>query len=278
VSGRIAWLLNFGAEEALLGGSSRSPPDWEGLAARTGLVREGDVLVRSDTSAEEVARCEGRAWVPEGGARRALARLGVSLRPEIADAVLVKVLGRRSQAELGPTLEGERWVERIEDLPRFGTGERWVAKREHSCAGRGRRIWLGEPVEEDRAWIERALAQGGLIVEPWVERSADYGLHGWLGGEALMVGEPTVQRVSERGAWIASERAPAGSLSAGEERALRAELVRAAEWLERAGYRGPFGVDAFRIADGKFRARCEVNARYSMGWVIGMAGRRPDVG
>jgi hypothetical protein len=48
-----------------------------------------------------------------------------------------------------------------------------------------------------------------------------------------------------------------------------------------AGYYGPFGIDAFRWRDqnGKqqWNPRCEINARYSMGWSIGMGQSRPDL-
>ena len=51
--------------------------------------------------------------------------------------------------------------------------------------------------------------------------------------------------------------------------------------LREAGYFGPFGVDAFAWEDElgarRFQPRCEVNARYSMGWAAGMGALRPDL-
>jgi hypothetical protein len=54
-----------------------------------------------------------------------------------------------------------------------------------------------------------------------------------------------------------------------------------AQALLEAGYFGPFGIDAFRWVDRagveRFNPRCEINARYSMGWAVGMGSRRPDL-
>ena len=50
--------------------------------------------------------------------------------------------------------------------------------------------------------------------------------------------------------------------------------------LRRAGYFGPFGLDAFhyRGSDGalRFHGCSDVNARFSMAWGIGMGGWRPS--
>ena len=65
------------------------------------------------------------------------------------------------------------------------------------------------------------------------------------------------------------------------EASLREELDRAAEALRAAGYFGPFGIDAFTWEgdDGTvhLHRRSEINARYSMGWAIGMGDARPDL-
>jgi hypothetical protein len=135
----------------------------------------------------------------------------------------------------------------------------------------------------EERWIDASLAGGdGILAEPWVERDADFGLHGHVAeGGAIALGEPTSQRCDARGAWISSERAAHGELEAAEERALFAAAEQAADALARAGYFGPFGVDAFRYRDARgdlvFDPRCEINARYSMGWAVGMGALRPDL-
>jgi hypothetical protein len=55
---------------------------------------------------------------------------------------------------------------------------------------------------------------------------------------------------------------------------LRSALAEAAHALAKIGYAGPFGIDAFRYRDAagetRFCACCDVNARYTMGFVVGM--------
>jgi len=94
-------------------------------------------------------------------------------------------------------------------------------------------------------------------------------------GGACVLGDVTVQRCDEHGAWVFSEQARPTDLGDDEQLALRRETARAAEALHAAGYFGPFGVDAYRYRDDAgalcFNPRSEVNARYSMGWGVGMA-------
>jgi hypothetical protein len=100
----------------------------------------------------------------------------------------------------------------------------------------------------------------------------------WLAQDrSVCVGVPVRQSCDARGAWLASE--PLSSASAAESEVgpeLVGEAKHVAVALAEAGYFGPFGVDAFsyRGADGAtcFQRRSEVNARYSMGFAIGLAG------
>ena len=87
----------------------------------------------------------------------------------------------------------------------------------------------------------------------------------------------TRQRIDPRGAWQGTELAADADVEPG----LRAELVRVAEALRGAGYFGPFGIDAFTW-EGEggtvhLHRRSEINARYSMGWAVGMGDARPDL-
>lgn len=280
---RVAWVLNFAAEEAL----GRPPAPLAAARAlahaeATGLLAPGDRLVTAETTPAEVAGAAGRAWIPDGWARARLASLGVGLEPALPEGVLRRVLSRRFSHDLGATLPGERWVEDVEAVRELASrGGAWVAKRALSCAGRGRRLLRGAPSDADLRWVDRSLALGGLLVEPWVERTFDCALHGFASERGLELGRPTVLHNGPLGAWERSAPAAPGELLPEEERALAEEVERAGRALLAAGYRGPFGVDAFRWRDGaaaRFRPRCEINARYSMGWALGMAGRRPDRG
>jgi hypothetical protein len=133
-----------------------------------------------------------------------------------------------------------------------------------------------------RGWIEASLRSfGALVVEPWVNREADFGQHGYLtGAGALVLGAPTRQQMAPEGAWMGSERVSPGDLGVEEAELLAGALREAGLALRAAGYFGPFGVDAFRWRDEhgrlQFDPRCEINARYSMGWAVGMGEQRPD--
>jgi hypothetical protein len=134
-----------------------------------------------------------------------------------------------------------------------------------------------------RSWIEASLRHSGaLVVEPWVERIADFGLHGYLSATGTVtLGEPTLQVMTEDGAWLESRRVRSGELGRDEAYSFAMTAQAAGDALARAGYFGPFGIDAFRWRDenGKphWNPRCEINARYSMGWAIGMGHVRPDL-
>lgn len=123
----------------------------------------------------------------------------------------------------------------------------------------------------------------GLQIEPFVARSGDYALHGYVrpSGEVVL-GEPTRQACDATGAWLSTTRAEPGDLSIDEQSALVREARAAGESLHAAGYFGPFGVDAFRFegegGSSRFNPRCEINARYSMGWAVGLGETRPDRG
>ncbi len=115
----------------------------------------------------------------------------------------------------------------------------------------------------------------GLLVEPLVERELDCALHGFLTPDgALVLGQPTVQQVDASGMWVATHVAPGDVLTERERETLEHHARDTAAALHQAGYFGPFGLDAFRWRDpegaSQFQPRCELNARYSMGWAVGM--------
>ena len=128
----------------------------------------------------------------------------------------------------------------------------------------------------DRTMLASAIAEDGVQIEPEVPIVAEYGLHGVVGPAGDVTTFALVrQRCDARGAWLATERA---SLASDDERAIADAVTREAERaggaLARAGYFGPFGVDAFtyRGASGAVavQPRSEVNARYGMGFAVGV--------
>jgi hypothetical protein len=290
---RRAWFLNFDAEAELADPSARTPSRaiakrGEALATRVGALLDPDDLILGEAGAALPTDVRGAsAWCPTPRALAAIARAGLDAPVAPAFAVLRLVNHRRFSAALGRALPGARYVVTRAALDAAIAGPsptgRWLLKRPFGFAARGRvRVGPDAPDAVAERWIAASLATGeGLEVEPWVERDGDYGLHGYLDrAGALTLGEPTAQRCDEGGAWLASARAERGELAPPELSALLAAAAAAAAALRAAGYFGPFGVDAFRFRDAggglAFEPRCEINARYSMGWAVGMGDRRPD--
>ncbi|APR77786.1 Hypothetical protein A7982_03133 [Minicystis rosea] len=289
-----AWFFNFDADAELADPSARTPSRASLARARAlvekvrALLAPGDILVPDPPSDDALAAgCVGRAWCPTPRALDALTRAGARLPPTPSPATLRRVNHRRFSTDLGRALPQARWINTRADLDRTlaepsPTGL-WLLRRPFGFAGRGR-LRL-DPSRRDAVterWIETTLAAGeGLEAAPWVERTFDCALHGHLSRQGtLVLGAPTVQRCDDTGAWLGSDPAGAGDLAPGERLALVAAAEQAAEALREARYFGPFGIDAFRFrdADGalRFEPRCEINARYSMGWAVGMGALRPD--
>jgi hypothetical protein len=119
----------------------------------------------------------------------------------------------------------------------------------------------------------------GLQVEPRVRLLGEFALHGYMDAKgSWALGRPTEQRMGPGGAWAASVLAE-GSLASPERDALVHAAGVAAERLRDAGYTGPFNIDAFRYEDAAggtaFHPLSELNARFSMGWSVGMGGAAP---
>jgi hypothetical protein len=288
VAGRVAWLLNLDAEDEL-----RSPgPTTTSAATRSriealvpllqgSLVAPGDLVL--DPAAivpGSASGLRGEAWCPTPGALGALRRAGAFLPEAPSLSALRQANSRALCASLGQPLPGavyELLEDEVEQAVRgpSPTGQ-WLLKRPFGFAGRGRlRVAEGALTDDARRWVRASLRGGqGLQVEPWMERQGDFALHGLLGADgSLSLGKPTRQVCTPLGVWERSERAP-DALSPGELGALVEATREAAAALTRVGYFGPFNVDAFRYLDARgrlaFNPRCEINARYSMGWATGM--------
>jgi len=290
---RRIWLLNFDADEELARPLGYSPSAalltrFESLVSRLGgLIPDGDAIIEEwkPTRAPD-GPFEGRAFCPTPRALRVLAQAGAVLGPAPSALVLARVNHRAFSADLGQSLPGARFVATREELEATLASARgpWLLKRPFGFAGRGRqRLRNGEIDAAVEPFVRASLAAGqGLQVEPWVDRTVDVALHGFVGASgAITIGKPTLQRVDDSGAWIESTALPSDMLTTDESRQLQTEAERAAEALVGAGYFVPFGIDAFRYRDPKgllrFNPRSEINARYSMGWAVGMGDARPDL-
>jgi hypothetical protein len=294
----VAWVLNLDAEDELARKLGHHTPT-DAMTARVesllqrleALFAPGDTVlwpVRSDGPATR-RDVLGRAWCPTPWALRRMAQAGVRVPTAPSLAVLRRVNHRRFAHALGQALpatghaedaaELEALLEQTAALEAVSGEVCWLLKRPWGYAGRGRRKLRPGPVSAaDQAWIDASLRTGeGLQVEPFVARELDCALHGWLAADGeCTLGAPTVQQLDGSGAWQGTTLAGPGELTRDELAALQAAARQTAQALQAAGYFGPFGLDAFRwrtpAGQARFQPRCELNARYSMGWAVGMGG------
>jgi hypothetical protein len=202
--------------------------------------------------------------------------------------VLREVNGRAFASSLGPTLPDGAFLRdlqvaltRVTEPPPSGLSTRWRAKRAWGMAGRGqRRIDPTGIGGADVAFLETAIADGGVQLEPDVRIERELAIHGWLASDGSMRrGAVVLQECDARGQWLASRRPGAGEVGPPLEKVLAFELSLVSVALARAGYFGPFGIDAFeyRTAAGELalQPRSEINARYSMGFAAGFGPPLP---
>ena len=285
---RAAFVLNLDVEDELRLGdahtTSRATRERIGsLASRLSDLTCDALLVDPWSPVPGSAiGLEGRAWCPTPRALRSLTIAGATLPDAPAIDVLRHVNHRRFAADLGRTLPDAWFVTTVDDACRQlmvppSEGSMWLVKPALGFAGRGHLLVPPGPLDtRTLAAITQLIAvDGGVQIEPRVDRTHDFALHGSLSSRGDVVyGAPTVVDVDARGAWRATRRASTDDLDDDERVALHRAADRVASALVSAGYFGPFNIDAFRWRDRnnsrKFDARCEVNARFSMGWAIGM--------
>lgn len=285
------WVLNLDGDDELRDGRPRDvhaalerrPLLLEALAP---LLGGGSHLARG---ARALQGALGLAFCATPSARARLLAAGARPAPTPDLAVLRHVADRRFAAALPGGIPGALVAKEVADVERALADpghEGFVLKRLFGFAGRGRRLAPPGPLDAaTAAFVARALdADGALVVEPWMVRTGDFGIHGFLeqGGAvagALHLGRVTVQTVSGAGTWQASRLASEEDLPSPLADRLRALALDGANALRDAGYFGPFGLDAIRWRGegGERLGRCEINARYTMGWALGMGELRPDL-
>lgn len=164
---------------------------------------------------------------------------------------------------------------------------RIVIKESLGLAGHNAiRLWEPELLATQRQWMSNALQGGGqLVVEPWLERAADFSVQLEMGSRHLKLVGFTGLINDRKGQFQANSAAPnfdrrfpanvtasfpeALNVFGGLQR-LYAEIFSLLETeLREAGFVGPVGIDAFvyRTAEGVCRLKpiVEINPRYTMG-------------
>jgi len=183
---------------------------------------------------------------------------------------------------LGVALPGARVVASLAELDDHVAGfagRAWVCKARWTAAGRDRAHGRGADVTGQlRVRLGRMLERfGPLVFEPWLDRVADLGVCGQIAGDGAVTVEPPHGLVSDaRGGFLGIELAPAIDPAIAEPLQATARAAAAAVAAQ-TGYRGPFAVDAFVYRDSGARhlhPLCELNARYTFGWIARALARR----
>jgi hypothetical protein len=185
--------------------------------------------------------------------------------PEVVATVNHRSFHLKVARELGCALPGARMVESLADLDVPGP---WVVKAPYSASGRSRYIHREEGVLTDPKalrTVERLFElHGPLLFEPWMDRTADFGASAILTASGLRILGFHRQTVDIKGQFAGIElieETPPG---------MREAVEGAGRALQRAGYVGPFGIDAweYRTPDGlAFNPLGEINARMTFGLV-----------
>jgi len=157
---------------------------------------------------------------------------------------------------------------------------RFVLKAPWSSSGRSRAIMsadeLRQPGPGER--VARLFAgHGELLFEPWMERSGDYGCAALATGDGVDLIGLHSQELDPRdgrflGLLLESGGAPFSGLSAIERVTLEETARTVGTRLAERGYRGPFGLDAWRYVtaggEQRFHPLGEINVRMTMGLVV----------
>ena len=201
-------------------------------------------------------------------------RTGVPARPDLQWAApSAKAANDRRLAQRVLALPGAFVAERLEQLDQLAPPGAWIAKAPWTAAGRDR---VRLPLDaETRRYAAKLLARHrALVVEPWCERLLDVGVCAHTDGT---VHAPHGLLVDARGGFVGIDLAPP-PLTTAERDQLEAAVEAARRAIVATGYRGPFAIDAFRHTGG-FHALCEINARYTFGWIArALGGRRLGFG
>jgi hypothetical protein len=208
-------------------------------------------------------------------------------------AILREVLSGRagsswlcSESEAGTAADTLEEALRVITEFRRGGHHKLVVKEALGVAGHNSiRLWEPELLAAQRKWMANALAHGRqLVIEPWLERARDFSVQFEMGPAGLKLCGFTGLVTDLKGQFLANWAAPdfarhlptqvtarlSAKISASHLVDFYEEVRERLEGeLQRAGYQGPAGVDAFvyRAREGGCRLKpiVEMNPRYTMG-------------
>lgn len=231
----------------------------------SGPVEPADELLAWCETPQAVAlRKQPRSLVSDLPLHELLWRLPVP-PPAVVAKVHHRAFHLQVAEELGCALPGARMVESLAELDRIfpSAPSAWVVKAPLSASGRSRYIERKGPLLSDpksRRTVERLFeAHGPLLFEPWMERMDDFGCSALLIESGLRIVGFHRQIVDVKGQFAGIEL-PA------EAPELKRIVERVANALRRAGYVGPFGIDAWAYKNA-FNPLGEINARMTFGLV-----------
>jgi hypothetical protein len=269
---------------------SPAPVDPESVPEIPGLPRpvfESGPLRDLPPADEVLAWCETPAAVAHrGGARPPseipwdaplhdlLWRLPTA-PPSVVATVHHRAFCLQIAEEIGCALPGARMVESLAELERAlrAAPPAWVVKAPLSASGRSRFIERnGQALADPKArrTVERLFEiHGPLLFEPWMERTEDFGVSALLGPDTLKIVGIHGQRIDRKGQFLRIDLHP--DLCGQDRDQLLRTVEEVAAALRRAGYLGPFGIDAWRYRrdDGALilNPLGEINARMTFGLV-----------
>ncbi|MEY2935659.1 MAG: hypothetical protein RL033_6408 [Pseudomonadota bacterium] len=283
------WLFNLDAERELASSGPYQTPlrlsslfqPWTDQAARSLLDPEDLRLEQWSPGLPTATPPLGACWSPTPSALLRLTKAGLPLPPSPAVEVLRRVCHRQFYLSLGGGAPGACFItdsERLEEVLAARASAPWLFKRPFGFAGRGQRRMGATLSADDRRWLADGLRLGGLLAEPWLELECELSVHGFVAPDgSLRLGRLCKQRTDAWRAWLSTDPLASDELKEADRRALFDSAERVAESLLEAGYFGPFGIDAYtwRDATGKtlLNPLGELNARYTMGYGVGMAAR-----
>ena len=171
---RRVWFLNLDAERELA--RPTRPPRLDHGRFTDPLI--GTLVPNGDEVAQPGVDYTGyraMAWCPTAGIRALVLRAGAAFSADTPPPELIaRVVGRDFIArERGLALPGATYVDRAEDLEQAlaieSPTERLLLRHRYGFAGTMRRTCArGAPAPADRAFLAKALARGGVLIEPLV--------------------------------------------------------------------------------------------------------------